>query len=145
MSGWASKEQQRAYQREWYARRRADWFAGKRCLVCGTSKDLRLDHIDPTKKVSHRVWSWSAKRRAAELDKCQVLCEDHHREKTAAGGEQSSAGERNPGAKLTEADVLAMRRLRAEGVTYTELGRRYGLTRCGARSAVVRNWQHVPG
>jgi 5-methylcytosine-specific restriction endonuclease McrA len=80
----ATVEEQRAYQREWIARRRADWLADKACVRCGSTEDLEVDHIDRATKVTHRVWSWSQVRRDAELAKCQVLCGPHHKEKTKA-------------------------------------------------------------
>lgn len=78
-----TKELQREYQREWMAKRRAAWFADKSCVVCGSRDNLQLDHIDPTTKVTHAVWSWKEERRETELVKCQTLCEQHHREKTS--------------------------------------------------------------
>lgn len=81
---YADVEAKRAYQRQWLAKRRAEWLADKSCAVCGATEDLEVDHIDPSLKVSHNLWSWSAARREAELAKCQVLCGDHHREKTQA-------------------------------------------------------------
>lgn len=75
------KEQMRAYQRQWIADRRAQFFDGKAC-ECGSTDRLELDHIDPTKKVSHKIWSWSAAKREAELVKCQVLCYDCHKKKS---------------------------------------------------------------
>jgi 5-methylcytosine-specific restriction endonuclease McrA len=77
-------EARRAYQAAWVAKNRADYLAGKSCVKCGSTVDLEVDHIDRAQKVSHRIWSWSAARRAAELAKCQVLCGPHHREKTNA-------------------------------------------------------------
>lgn len=74
----------REYQREWMKARRADYFNGKSCEHCGSTRDLELDHVDPTRKVSHKVWSWSRKRREAELVKCQVLCSPCHKAKTLA-------------------------------------------------------------
>lgn len=74
----------REYQRNWMRNRRAEYFNGKSCNHCGSIHELELDHIDPTKKVSHKIWSWSAARREAELAKCQVLCSDCHAKKTAA-------------------------------------------------------------
>lgn len=65
------------------ARRRDEYFVDKVCVRCGSDQDLRLDHIDPEQKVSHKIWSWSAARREEELAKCQVLCEPCHQEKTA--------------------------------------------------------------
>lgn len=81
---YADPERQRQYQRERCARIRAEFFAGKRCACCGTTDQLELDHIDPSKKVSHNIWSWSPARRETELVKCQVLCHDCHLEKTIA-------------------------------------------------------------
>lgn len=72
------------YKREWVAARRADWMAGKSCVTCGSTESLEVDHIDPTQKVAHRIWSWAIPRRDAELAKCQVLCKAHHLEKTLA-------------------------------------------------------------
>jgi hypothetical protein len=76
-------ETQRASNRLRVARNRNEWFKDKVCVTCGTSVDLELDHIDPSLKVSHRIWSWSEHRRNEELKKCQPLCETHHKLKTA--------------------------------------------------------------
>ena len=53
--------------------------------VCGVAppKNLEIDHIDRATKIHHAVWSWSATRRNAELAKCQVLCAECHKKKTA--------------------------------------------------------------
>lgn len=80
--GYSDPERQRQYQREWLARRRSEWFEGKFCVECGSTEELELDHIDPTKKVTHVIWGWSRKRRDAELAKCQVLCHSCHVKKT---------------------------------------------------------------
>ena len=76
-------DKKREYQREWVAKRRATFFADKCCAYCGSTKNLELDHIDPSQKVSHSIWSWSESRRNEELAKCQALCEECHKEKTA--------------------------------------------------------------
>lgn len=76
------REYMRNYQREWMRKRRAEYLTGKTCEWCGEDGPLEVDHIDPTQKISHRVWSWSAERRAAELAKCQTLCADCHDMKT---------------------------------------------------------------
>lgn len=73
-----------AYALAWMKQRRADFFDGKQCVKCGSTQQLELDHIDREQKVSHRIWSWSADRRNAEIAKCQVLCTDCHREKTVS-------------------------------------------------------------
>lgn len=77
-------EKRRAYQRQWMAKRRAEYFDGKVCAKCGATTRLELDHIDRDTKVTHRIWSWAKERREAELKKCQVLCYDCHEEKTTA-------------------------------------------------------------
>lgn len=54
------------------------------CRQCGSTENLELDHIDPTQKVTHHVWSLNKEERERELAKCQVLCKTCHREKTNA-------------------------------------------------------------
>jgi 5-methylcytosine-specific restriction endonuclease McrA len=77
-------EDRRAYALRWIQQRRADWIREHGlCAVCGSSDRLQVDHIDPSKKLTHKVWSWSLARRLKELEKCQVLCEKHHKQKTA--------------------------------------------------------------
>lgn len=56
------------------------------CIKCGAKGKLELDHINPeekewnpkrsmcSKKLSERFWN--------EIDKCQLLCYDCHKEKT---------------------------------------------------------------
>jgi 5-methylcytosine-specific restriction endonuclease McrA len=75
-------EARREYQKKLIANRRAEYFEDKVCVVCGSTENLELDHIDSSQKVEHRIWSWSAERRQVELDKCQILCLKHHQEKT---------------------------------------------------------------
>lgn len=82
--GYKDPEKQREYQRKWCAKNRAKFLEGKICTFPGCSSviNLEVDHIDRTKKDSHRIWSWSEKKREEELKKCQILCEEHHKEKT---------------------------------------------------------------
>jgi 5-methylcytosine-specific restriction endonuclease McrA len=82
------KEKQRAFQREHSARRyqerRNQWLESKggKCATCGSPHDLEVDHVDPTGKIDHSVWSWSDERRDKELSKCQPLCKSCHLKKT---------------------------------------------------------------
>lgn len=63
--------------------RRKQWFIDNGpCRRCGSITDLQVDHIDPSKKISHRIWHWGDKRRLEELSKCQVLCVECHKKKT---------------------------------------------------------------
>lgn len=85
---YADPDKQRAYQREWTARRRDEWLADRECVDCGSTDRLEVDHVDAAQKVSHRIWSWSNERRLAELAKCVVRCAGCHRDRHA---EQRSA------------------------------------------------------
>lgn len=82
------KEYMKEYQRRWMAARRAEYMSDKVCVVCGSSDRLEVDHINPTEKLLSPGTLWSMARdnprRMAELAKCQVLCYDHHKEKTIA-------------------------------------------------------------
>lgn len=76
------KDKQREYQRKRAAKARAAWLTGKKCVNCGATKKLEVDHIDPSQKRSHKVWTWSQGKREEELAKCQVLCFWCHKLKT---------------------------------------------------------------
>lgn len=73
----------REYQRTWVAARRADYMDGRKCASCGSAENLENDHIDPSQKITHKVFSLSLAKRSTELLKCQALCVDCHRTKTA--------------------------------------------------------------
>lgn len=54
------------------------------CAVCGAAEDLEFDHIDPSTK-EYRITDVISMRyevRIRELGKCQLLCVDHHADKT---------------------------------------------------------------
>lgn len=77
------RRKQLDYQNRWMQERKRKWFLEQgSCVQCGSSENLEVDHIDPTKKVTHNIWSWSDKRRQEELEKCQVLCYECHLAKT---------------------------------------------------------------
>lgn len=81
---YADPDTQRRYQRQWAQNNRRRWLSENGpCAKCGSDKDMEVDHIDRTKKISHRVWSWTKDRRDEELRKCQVLCGSCHKEKTS--------------------------------------------------------------
>ena len=107
-------EAKKIYSREWMRKRRAEWFADKVCAVCGTSENLELDHIDPTTKVTHKVWSWTYTRRMAELAKCQALCEECHKKKSADALRTTHCirGHLKDGGRCRECDSLRHRRNR---------------------------------
>lgn len=57
---------------------------GGKCVICGATTDLQIDHIyraDKNFAVS-QWWSSSRAKMDAELAKCQLLCRDCHKAKT---------------------------------------------------------------
>lgn len=81
----ATKLEQQEYQRIWVQIRRGFWlWQNGPCAVCGSWKELEVDHVDPSTKSAHPrdLWSRSEARRSKELAKCQVLCGLHHKIKT---------------------------------------------------------------
>ncbi len=71
---YAEQAKRRKYARDWRRKRRMAFFADKTCYYCGSAGDLSLHHLDPLTKTDHNIWSWSRKRREAEIAKCKVLC-----------------------------------------------------------------------
>ena len=131
------REKQRAYQRSWMKERREKWLEENGpCVRCGSNKELRVDHKDPVKKISHRIWSWSDERREVELKKCQVLCEPCHEAKRENGLEGSY--------KITRADVRRMRKLHKSRVSHRKLAGIFGVS-YGHIGRVVRgeHWGYV--
>jgi hypothetical protein len=139
----ADREQKNKYQRDLVAQRRAEWFAANGpCVDCGTWENLRVDHVDATTKVTHRVFTWSATRREAELAKCAVRCHPCHVVKTSRCGEiPSRAGEQNGYAKITEEIVRAVR---SSSLSARELGEIYRLHWATISKIRKRQrWAHV--
>lgn len=124
--GYKDPTKQAAYQNDWMKRRRQEWLdTNGPCAHCGSADDLRVDHVDASQKVSHRIWSWAKERREIELAKCQVLCNDCHQKKTTECGENRRGAE-HPKAKLTEDDVREIRR-RCESEPQTAVARAFGI------------------
>ena len=59
------------------------------CVKCGSKERLELDHINPEEKEWNPKRSMCSKnlteRFWKEIDKCQLLCYDCHKEKTKKG------------------------------------------------------------
>lgn len=66
-----------------------DYLSDKSCVICGysDSRALEFDHINPNSKTigiakaMSDIWSWN--RILEEIDKCQILCANCHKIKTA--------------------------------------------------------------
>lgn len=76
------KEYTRTWQRDRWRRLRAEYLADKFCVRCGSTRELEIDHIDPSTKTTSKFWMMGRARREAELAKCQVLCKPCHIKKT---------------------------------------------------------------
>lgn len=99
-------EKQAAYQRNYhreYHRKRYDRIIAKmhaalggRCVVCGTTNELEIDHIDPSTKEFAVTLKWQRPWSVIEpeLKKCQLLCHDHHIAKTRSNGESGGGHNR---------------------------------------------------
>ncbi len=88
--------------------RRAQWLLENGpCKRCGSNERLEVDHIDPSLKVHHKVWTWAPERRKVELDKCQPLCHDCHAAKTTAENRARNLGVPKPELRKLTPDVCA--------------------------------------
>lgn len=77
---------------------RKKWFEDNGpCRQCGSWERLELDHVDPTTKIHHTVWTWKLDKRNAELAKCQPLCYFCHKEKTKIQAQNRAAAEMQHG------------------------------------------------
>lgn len=87
-----NKEEYNEYMRDYMKRRyykiRAEAYnlLGGKCVECGTSENLEIDHIDRTTKTVDisKFCSMSRVRFLEELKLCQLLCHEHHKQKSAA-------------------------------------------------------------
>lgn len=92
MSKWSSREEYNQYMRAYMLarirrrRREARNFLGGKCGKCGATRRLEFDHRDRKSKAQRiaKMWTWSEKRFWAEVKKCQLLCYNHHLEKSLA-------------------------------------------------------------
>jgi hypothetical protein len=68
-------------------------FLGGKCVECGTTNCLEIDHVDPETKSCEpaRLASLTWEKAVAELKKCQLLCDRHHNVKSIRERGQLSA------------------------------------------------------
>lgn len=75
-----------AFRNEELQRRRREWIEsqGGRCVKCGSTRQLEVDHKDRSTKSMDptNIWGLSKEKRELELAKCQVLCWECHYKKT---------------------------------------------------------------
>jgi 5-methylcytosine-specific restriction endonuclease McrA len=92
--GYTGKKK-RDYQLAFVNKRKRDWIESKggKCVKCGSTRNLEVDHKDQDNKTFNPrdIWSRSEEVRKKELKDCQVLCESCHEDKTAL--QNSKSGE----------------------------------------------------
>lgn len=119
-------------------------YLGGCCVVCGTTENLEFDHVDPTTKeftISHG-WSLSAERFWIEVNKCQLLCREHHSDKTKT--EEYNLGESNGNSKLREFDVKYIRELYRLGHGQRSLAREFDVSRPTIKSVLSgETWKSI--
>lgn len=70
--------------------------------------------------------------------------QDNMKDRKDRGRSYRASGEKNTSAKLSAGQVLAMRALNASGVSYSEIGRRFGISKTAARrNCNGQNWGHI--
>lgn len=88
-SGEMAYKNQASY-RAWFTRNYAERrlyainYLGGKCIVCGTIEELEFDHKDPYTKTRSidQCLMLTKYQLNRELDKCQLLCKKHHKEKS---------------------------------------------------------------
>jgi len=117
--GYVDKDKQREYQKIWMRKRRAFFFGDKHCKYCGSKTNLEIHHKNPSKKITHCIWSWKKERREKELAKCIVLCRTCHielhaeqRRKPLIHGTTAGYDKKCRCEKCREAHKIAMREYR---------------------------------
>jgi 5-methylcytosine-specific restriction endonuclease McrA len=87
-------EYQRKYQKNRYhdRKKQAIKALGGKCVTCGSTENLELDHKDPDDKsfTITKLWSVPEDEFKREVKKCRLLCRKHHLKNT---GKQRENGE----------------------------------------------------
>lgn len=132
------KSKKNTWSRDHYNKRRLEWIEsqGGKCRKCGSKENLEIDHVDPTSKLCqpNAIWRMAKAKREVELAKCQVLCHDCHRAKSA----QAQLGEGNPNVKLKLEEVKEIRRLHTLGMSQSSIAKQYNVHQYHI-NCIVRN------
>src|ERR1700756_2219169 len=142
---YTDRARQSKYQAEWMQKRRQEWLdAHGPCIDCGSTENPEVDHQDYSKKVEHRVWSWSKGRRDAELAKCVVRCRPCHYAKTSREHAERFCGEKQARAALTTEIVRWAREQYATGqYTWPQLAKQLGVHPGTLRKSCNYRWRSV--
>ena len=93
-------------------------------------------------KKDHKIWSWSKQRREAEIKKCVVLCRKCHVKAHVEMG--TYRGENQSNSKLTNKQVIAIKKRLKRGDKQTDIAADYGVTNyCINKIAIGKSWTHI--
>ncbi len=86
------------YMKDRWTKRRADAVKhlGGKCKICNETENLEFDHIDATTKINSiaKFSSASESKFWNEVNKCQLLCKEHHVLKSRLNGETGGGSNR---------------------------------------------------
>jgi hypothetical protein len=112
----------------------------------GDEPDLQANHIDGVKgnnRISNLEWVTAAQNLAHASRIGLLPTGENHWSKTKP--ERIPRGEAHSQSKLTESDVVEIRRLRTQGISFAKIGKRYHVSDTTIiRIAYRKCWKHVP-
>lgn len=119
------------YHAEYYRKRMDEYLTvlGNKCVKCGSTSNLQIDHIDPKDKELNPSSLWSSKDNqdaiTTELSKCQCLCKACHMQKTKDDWKQGNIYHVPP----THGSVYSWMKLRCKCAACTEAKNTWNNTR----------------
>lgn len=125
-------------------------YLGGCCSKCGSTNNLEIDHIDPSKKLFTIAKKWNTNKNIIieELNKCQLLCDNCHHKKSNIDGShefERLKGEKCNLSKLKKEEILLIRKLYdTDKYTKTKLAKYFHTTRSNIYQIVNRiTWKHI--
>ncbi len=131
--------------REYYANKRQNYLEmlGGECVECSSKENLEFDHVDRSNKnfAIGKLMSYSKEIILNELKLCQILCKNCHDLKSLY---EKAIGSKNGNSKLTELDVLQIKKNLKEGVSNKELAIKYNVSDVAiSKIKNNKNWTHI--
>jgi hypothetical protein len=92
-----TKEEYNAYMKDYMLKRyherrqEAIAFLGGKCVVCKSEGNLNFHHLENKEFSISKLWSLSKTKFWAEIAKCELRCEEHHKEEHRVENEHGTA------------------------------------------------------
>lgn len=129
-----NKEYHNTYNLKYYYKKKEELKQklGNKCAICGSTKNLQFDHINPMKKtidISKSITSTN--KILSELSNIQLLCKSCHDSKTKRDNSNLKyCGEANGNHKLTSEEVFEIRyKYYNLETSYGKLSKEYGVSK----------------